>query len=287
MDYEPDREPGKEAQAERRYQAADDTLLFAYERWADGWEDDDITIPDNMEDAYQDALEIVRDHAITVEDTEEILPAYDMAEGPYRGLFASAAINESDNDTVHYSPAVTDMIDCLGYRLPGDRTLIVDCPNHGTGIRSEGIIVNDSDEAGHVGQMPRGPVINRGTVDTLGFAGMGNLINLGTAEQITFDKHDNLINGGDVEQYLPGHNMDPAIDRDLPEDGTIITLSEDDEAKKGSASILGDTTVLTGEDRDDAEQLLDRLEEASRHDEFRDALEDWNRSHPRWAIDGL
>lgn len=254
MDYEPDRDPGKEGAQERNAAVPDDitaperdprqSIVEELENIVQDWADSISTFSLynwEREDTKQ-RLETFVYHSDEAEEAVKGHPALeplgDTAHRP--GAILSMAHNEAANRVISYDTEF-ETVDkppfMLGKFLDADKILLLDAPTTAPGDRNEGLVVNRDE-------------IN-------GWVGGDTLINLGHIDGIDDEYHGlsdkTILNYGNIDRNA--HRAINVDDEDLEQYDEIRDLYS---ALNGSLQDVQDYFSDIDRPREHVEELVDR-----------------------------
>jgi len=294
MDYNPERDPGKKARADRTFSGRSEPLYDAFDSWIDEWRSVSnvgslaLSSPDSDDQTamFHDAVDHITGYEIDAPDWDEMLAPYrdepdalDIA-----GYFISAVANEQDDRVTRFSAETDTPVSGLGYHLAREKTLILDCNAQYPGRLASGTLVND----GKVDRFAGGKgllYINRGTTGTLPHMGIYALVNTGAvSDESWINGATSVINLGSIQrlkskQIPPAHILNS--DDEWDPDPTIInagTLEEE----------LGSMDKFVASIDDEMQDALDDLEQAMQSDDIdtvHDGIGTWDGQYPRWKLD--
>lgn len=179
----------------------------------------------DTESVYQDAKSIVEKHGIAYDDLDRVLTTFaDHDRYGAMGLIVSAAIEQDDREEIVFDPdAETMPLDDVGYRLPEDTTLRLQCTVRSAGTQAEGTVINEHD------MMEDHRDYERIFVPSVGANAEGEVYNAGTCAELGSGSDAVIVQDGYAIRTGEGHDGF-AINRgqtlSLGRDATGLTINQ-------------------------------------------------------------
>jgi hypothetical protein len=182
MPYEFEPRDLDEPRATRRRDPPEDELAEVFEQWLR--ESDDAVTREIGGETSQALYELAVDalESVSVDPVEATaLPiAYPDRVTPNVGLFLSAAYNRSEEDVVVFDVELPVRPRRLGYRLPAEKTLVLDAPVHSTMcVDASGLVINRTEIDRYFGYSSDGVFVNCGSCLSLGFESARAFVDVG------------------------------------------------------------------------------------------------------------
>lgn len=183
MPYEFEPKNLDRSRSTRAHRTPDDELAKAFEQWVDrSAEVRSREIGGETSGALYDlAVDVLEPVDVSPAEATAVPLAYPDRVTPNVGLFLSAAYNLADEDVVSFDTEYRTRPKRLGFRLPAEKTLLLDAPVHSTmAVDARGLVVNRAEIDTYFGYSADGVFVNRGECLTLGFDAARAMVDLGT-----------------------------------------------------------------------------------------------------------
>lgn len=156
----------------RAHRTPDDELAWAFERWLD--ESGEVRAREiggeTSRTLYELAVDVLESIDVSPAEATAVPLAFPDRVTPNVGLFLSAAYNLSGENVVTFDTTYQTRPKRLGYRLPVEKTLLLDAPVHSTmAVDACGLVVNRTEIDQYFGYSADGVFVNCGSCLTLGF----------------------------------------------------------------------------------------------------------------------
>jgi hypothetical protein len=214
----------------RSHSRPDDAAARAFERWLDGIEDVRAREigGETSEAIYELAVDVLNPLDVSPTEATAVPLAYPDRVPPNVGLFLSAAYNRSDEDVIVFDAEYRTTPRRLGFRLPAEKTLLLDEPVHSTmGVGARGLVINRTDVEQYFGYSADGVFVNCGTCLTLGFETTRATVDLGTVRGqsgVTGEERAVAVDdAGGVSGSFVGDDLSTALETYLDELDALVT----------------------------------------------------------------
>lgn len=284
MDYEPDRDRGKEAADERTYDAPEtEQAVGIMQDYCNR-----ISQHTRTDDCYEAAEAVLDGNDVPPEAIEAGLETFE-GDPKYKnlGYLLAAAYNQSNETSFVFDPDDVDTspLKGIGFSLEEENILVLEEPFNEAGYWAEGMVVNNSDSAtfddeqfgrpvrGHVGstelgRFGKGTFINNGTIDHLAPEPYGSsvAINAGRANMVANNSPGESINFGEAGLFADLTSSVNYNTGGVEEIGEWlgVTISETDADRirvPEGIGVIDDGLVLGEQYVSTTDELYDRLEE--------------------------